>query len=60
MKDGVTEEARSAAEVAWNLGLLTPNPMLISILWCLPFPGRGQEGEGLFGELGIPSLLGIE
>lgn len=43
------------AETAWNPGLLTLSLVLISIPWCLPFPVKGQKGEGCYGELGASS-----
>lgn len=54
---GVAEEARSVAETAWKPGLLTPSLVLISILRCLHFPVRVEDGEGSSGSLedGFPS-----
>ena len=48
MRDRGKEGPRSAAEIAWNLGLSTPSLVLISIPWCFPLPGEGpRRGRGV-------------
>lgn len=47
MRDRGKEGPRSAAEIAWNLGLSTPSLVLISIPWCFPLPGEGPRRGGV-------------